>query len=599
MSGSVTWPLTVEIAFGAAPMDTTLTWTDVSSWVIRSRSISLSRGWDAEASEPLAGRAQLRLKNDDGRFTPGNSGAFGLIRNKLPLRVRRGGTVLWTGVVEKWAMQFDGGQRPVVDVTCVDRWARLKARKITDERMQPLMVGQGATWLWPMTDESGADRLKDVQKAADLVPINGGGITAGAASNPQTGTATNVATVQTQAWPAGFSTGGSLTSWSVAGWINAGYLQLDNLFAPGYIAMTNAGGTTGHALTIEHSATVTKTATSTANNTSGWHHYALTASLAGGTTTYRWYVDGTQRWTDTATGTMSDTLYLIWAFAAGMSYVGVWNEKTLSAAEIAAQYDAAALTGWAGDTADVRAARIRAINGAWAITTQGTFTSTMSKPTLTDKSVADALLECAQAEAGALFIDAQGWPVIQSRTYRLGVAAAATIPARVLAADATWELDDQTLINVVTVDRMVTDTVAATVKRRNETSISAYDERSKSLQLWLDSDAQAVDRANAETNMFATPLPRSQSFTVDLATCQAAISESTVLGIGVGSRIIISGLPATSPPVSSSGWYVESIDDEISHTAWRRTFTVSPALDFFVLQDSTFGQLNAAYVLAF
>lgn len=83
MGGSVSLPLTVEIAFAAGALDTgTLTWTDVTTYV-RKDSISFNRGWDTESQEPIAGRASLSFNNESGNFTPGKTGAFGLIRNRL------------------------------------------------------------------------------------------------------------------------------------------------------------------------------------------------------------------------------------------------------------------------------------------------------------------------------------------------------------------------------------------------------------------------------------------------------------------------------------------------------------------------------------
>ena len=153
MGGTVSFPLTVEIGFSAAPLDTSIVWTDVSAYVMRNKSISLSRGFDQETDQPAAGRASFQLANDDGRFTPGStSGPYGLIRNKVPVRVKRSSTVLWTGVVEKLAMSYESGVRPVVDVTCVDRWARLEARKFTDERLQPAITASGPRYFWPLTD---------------------------------------------------------------------------------------------------------------------------------------------------------------------------------------------------------------------------------------------------------------------------------------------------------------------------------------------------------------------------------------------------------------------------------------------------------------
>ena len=134
MGGSVALPLVVEVAFGAEPLDTgTLTWTDISDYVRRASGVDFQRGWDTETGEPIAGRLTFTVNNDDGDFTPGTTGTFGEVRNRLPVRVSAvigtatgnaltydegvgwydmlgatyddseiGTVVLWTGLVESW-----------------------------------------------------------------------------------------------------------------------------------------------------------------------------------------------------------------------------------------------------------------------------------------------------------------------------------------------------------------------------------------------------------------------------------------------------------------------------------------------------------------
>lgn len=151
MGGAVALPLVVEVAFGAEPLDTgTLTWTDISDYVRRNPGVDFLRGWDTETSEPIAGRLSFTLNNDDGDFTPGETGAFGLIRNRLPVRVSAtvatatgnaltyddevgwydmygatyddteiGNVVLWTGLVESWRIFWENGVRSQVAVQAV------------------------------------------------------------------------------------------------------------------------------------------------------------------------------------------------------------------------------------------------------------------------------------------------------------------------------------------------------------------------------------------------------------------------------------------------------------------------------------------------
>ena len=282
---------------------------------------------------------------------------------------------------------------------------------------------------------------------------------------------------------------------------------------------------------------------------------------------------------------------------AGVAYVGLWD-RALTAAEILAQYEAGSTNGVAGETADVRADRLLTYaDPVPSLTTTGTFTSTMSKQDLADKSLADALFECATAERGTIFVDTDGWPVLTSRSWRVGSPVSFAIPSHALAAEVAWTLDDQQLTNSSTVDRMVGDTSAGTARARNDASVATYGEQNKTLQVWLDTDAQLLERANAEANIDAVARPRSSELMVDLMTKQATIPAATLLAADIGDRIAVSGLPAEAP--SGTEFYIETIEDRVTHTGWERTFTVSPRADYWTLQDATYGALDSVFVLAF
>ena len=171
-----------------------------------------------------------------------------------------------------------------------------------------------------------------------------------------------------------------------------------------------------------------------------------------------------------------------------------------------------------------------------------------------------------------------------------------TIPAKALASDIGWTLDDQQLTNSAAVDRMVGDATAGTATGRNDASVALYGEQKVSRQLWLYNTADAVERANAEANMWANPLPRSSELTVDLMTKGATISAATLLAADVGQRIAVSGMPAEAP--TQTNFYIEAISDTVTETQWLRTFTVSPRLDFLTLDDASSGAIDSTFVLA-
>lgn len=67
----------------------TITWTDISTYVDTVTGVTITRGASDELSETQPGTASLRLDNQDGRFTPGNSGSlyYPYVRRNAPIRI--------------------------------------------------------------------------------------------------------------------------------------------------------------------------------------------------------------------------------------------------------------------------------------------------------------------------------------------------------------------------------------------------------------------------------------------------------------------------------------------------------------------------------
>jgi len=631
MGGKVSLPLTIEIAFSAGALDTgTLTWTDVSTYV-RKESISFNRGWDAESQEPIAGRASLSFNNESGNFTPGKTGAFGLIRNRLPIRIKQGSTVLWTGLVESWRIGWTNGMRSKVDVTCVDRWAALRRLKIPADRIAGAARITKADVFFPFTDTGAPFReVSDAYPALGPQDLFGGLMpTFRGEAHPTDATQSSAvwrSPNQTVIWVSPYQSAPDtwsldvgvsmvLVAKSVAHYSSDEDIQFRLTTDAGASTATiefnwNAGvlGIQGTAVRGSGAQSVIGTAVpSSPALDGGWHVAVMTLKRTGTTLSMNLTVDGqtgsasgtfASDWSAAATSRVSIQMNTV-AGAAGRGTYGAGGamlyRRALSAAEAA--FVSRQVTLWTGDTADARAASLSRYGSlSSALSTSGTFTIPMSKQDLADKPLADALLECAQAEDGALFIDTSGWPKITSRSWRTQATVAFTIPAKALASDIGWTLDDQQLTNSAAVDRMVGDATAGTATGRNDASVALYGEQKVSRQLWLYNTADAVERANAEANMWANPLPRSSELTVDLMTKGATISAATLLAADVGQRIAISGMPAEAP--TQTNFYIEAISDAVTETSWLRTFTVSPRLDFLTLDDASSGAIDSTFVLA-
>lgn len=83
-------PLIAEMGWGGlVQYPSTITWTDFSQYVDMVQGVTITRGASDERSETQPGSVTLRLDNQDGRFTPGNSLSpyYPYVRRNAPIRI--------------------------------------------------------------------------------------------------------------------------------------------------------------------------------------------------------------------------------------------------------------------------------------------------------------------------------------------------------------------------------------------------------------------------------------------------------------------------------------------------------------------------------
>lgn len=644
MAGTVSLPLKVEIAFGADPMDTgSLTWTNITGFV-RRESVSFSRGWDTEAREPLAGRASLSLNNDSGDFTPGASGLYGQIRPRLPLRISQGATVLWTGLVDTLSMSFTNGFRPRVDVVAIDRWAQYRRIKL---HAGGLNWGSrvGASAYWPLTgkDLSGLTRVVSSAGWATVALTSPLALTADAelhkgpfVDDPSLAGAeafvSGPFSVESGCGGAGGTKGSAFSLWvkptgvggtgsvmirlaskvhdGVGGLFPRQFVRVmwntpANASDPIYPTLAYGGDGAVDGSVTASGGTFLKTGEWAcltvrikANNNTPPAYGGITASMsiAGvgfdrGTVTRTdtlgmWHPeDGADYFDFTPSGTSTPVVaYLSTYPSAEIGTVGGFSIPK------------------AGDLPRDRVAMVAGRGGVLGSVSLGPAASfagvPMSLQDLSDKPLADALLECVSAEGGVLSIGPGGWPVFRGRRHVTGShGASVSVPVTVLDREASWVLDDQQLVNVASVDRMALSSSAGTSTYHAAGSVSVYGERSRALQLWLWNDRDAAQRAADEATKDSEALVRSTTLSVDLLTCGASVSVSQLLAVDVGDRLTLTGLPDTAP--DAAVFSVDSISDQVSETKWLRTFSVSPVRNVWTLGNATLGKLDSGNGVAF
>lgn len=112
--------LTVEMAFGYAPLNTSPVWTDITSYVLDA---NINRGRSDEFSQYAQGTATLNLNNSTRIFDPyfETGTYFGLLRPMTPMRIKLDATIMFVGFVTAWPTKYDVSNKYAVStVPCVD-----------------------------------------------------------------------------------------------------------------------------------------------------------------------------------------------------------------------------------------------------------------------------------------------------------------------------------------------------------------------------------------------------------------------------------------------------------------------------------------------
>lgn len=272
-----------------------------------------------------------------------------------------------------------------------------------------------------------------------------------------------------------------------------------------------------------------------------------------------------------------------------MSHVAV-SPSALSAGDVAAIYGASlGIT----ETTAARFARIASYGGFTTATTSGMSGQLMGAQATSGKSLADALQDVGTAEGGVVYANGTGLVTLQGRNYRSQkVAADQTLAAIDVGEDTSLTLDTQQMVNKVTVSRPD----GATQIAQDNVSIAARGEFPTSLDLPVDTDANALLAAQWVLAKHAIPGPRLPSVTFDLMTSSVA---EQIFAREVGDRIAFSGMPsqqwASAGDATLEGW-TETLQVSLSSAEWTLAATLLPwsLASAFILDSATLGVLDGS-----
>lgn len=608
--------LKIELAPTAGASTVSPTWVDVTGYWYKPGGLRFNRGNADERASAQPGTLAISLIND-GRFTPGNtSGAYHPLKLRCPIRVsiKRSGVwvVMWTGLVD----EFDSvpANRQICRVKASDRLSQV-ARVMLQRWETEQHLAASPTYLWPLTDSAGSTSVGEVasgvasdgnvlstaqvgsggsfELSVGGLPVDDGTV---AAFNPVD--VSNGVYLRTTSATVGGSYVGHVYSVMMNGVTNAASTMVRIVDVYGdYVDLSiNASG---KAVASQYSvfSGTTVTATSTTTVTDGeWHVVTLVVATAS---SVKVYVDGTLEATTSSTlGAISgSTIYVGGTpsgrcFSGQLSHVAIWVNQSYAATMTTAPV--AAASGATGETSTDRFERVCAFGGVTAGTV-GTGLSTLGKQAINGASLLEALNDIATSELVPMYCAADGTPTLASRDERYGASTVFTLTAKDVNPETSFTVNDERLVNDVTVSRAS----AADARATDTDSITQYGRHSQQLTVLVDSDAQQSALAQWLANVNSEPASRTEQLDIAAWSKQATIDIDDLLAVEIGSRIGVTGLPSSL--TSTLDLFVEGVSDEFSTSGWRRTLNTSPvgaSGSVWILDDATYSVLDETTILA-
>jgi len=269
----------------------------------------------------------------------------------------------------------------------------------------------------------------------------------------------------------------------------------------------------------------------------------------------------------------------------------------LTPTQVTAHYNAGT-TGFANETPAARLARYAAFAGVPAAETSFETGDVLNLAHIdtTGKTALACMREVETTESGVLFDAGDGTLTFHDRSHRYAQSSAFTLTASKVVTPLEPILDDQQLVN----DMTVTGSTGISARVVDE---AAIDEADGVYDSTLDIATSNADEprmaAGWRVGRYATPKERIPAVEVSLAKADDA-TVAAVLAAQVGTKFTVTGLPSNGPATSMT-LFVEGMAERIDATDHRITLKTSPAelFDVWILDDSTYSVLDTTTRLGY
>lgn len=604
------------------------TWVDVTADVDMGEGVSIQYGRYAVSSQPQPAALSLQLSNRTGKYTPksqlltdGTTNSN--YPNVLPRRRIRGsytfsGTTyyVYSGYVQSWSPQMDGGVRPFVPITAVDRTSLLAGVSV---QSAPITGGlsDNPVFFIPFNDPSGSTYWHEVVSGNNAVPfpapLSGGATYVSGVSDPVpfpdglTGLQFSDPSDLTGAfWNASAQLGSAAsTTWTMEVWATVARDNTSRWY-PGFtMFLQSQTANTGVQLFDEPLLINTFAVAPTYHDTSNSftlpsvtvqdslpHHYVITGLDNGTNLTVSFYFDGVLQGSPSVGTSGHGDMGSGTTFISGG--MGNSNGSTTNASATfgpTAFYDTALTstqvarhfsygTGGAGYTTGTRIQEYLRWAGATTNLAIATGFQTVAQHEVAGKDVLTICQDMAATEGGgAVFYAApNGNLTFLDRHYR-----STTTPLFTLDAQNDLNLtgyqpafDDLTLVNQSTLSRPDGSDQSYT----NAASLAAYGLSTDNglTTLYPDSDQALLNLAQDRVASQANPAFRLGQVTLS---CVTAVTTGLYQLLGVvqtGSRMRVANFAASkSAPWTQVDVYIEGWTINWTNVDYNVTFDTSPA----------------------
>lgn len=638
LAAGFTWSVSGENAAFAIPVNSGASYTDITAFLRVADGITASRGRSDELTVLASpGRCDLALRNNDGRFTPGNgSSPYAPVQIRRPMRLKVTYTAttypLWQGFVDDWGNGADSNYG-IARVSLSDRLARsgrakftsaLDAEILSDSPLlyYPLSEANGATAAVNAVGSGGALRFatSDSSAAADfgfgsvgpekqtqvaVTPTAATGMGRYLAGDPVPAGTPQSGTIEAVIYCTGVTTSSVV--------VNTAAVAM-NMFG---IGVSTSGAPmaffSGEGLVYTFAS-----ATSPDLAIGRLLHVAARYTITGAMIVIDLFVNGVLVVTTGATSMpyWTPTTSMVignWKTTAATGFASGFNgrvsnvayyQRALPDARIA-DHAAGAISSWNGEATTDRFNRLCRVAGlpAGSYATVAASTIAMSPQPLAGKSLQDAVVEVASVENGVAYLDRNGILTFAPRTVRYRASSAITLDATKpghVNADARTVTNDAFLLN----DFTATPASGTAFRYADATSVTAYDTASDAITLLARNDDTASGLAEWRVLSFKDPRARFDGvFEVDVvAYANGGGNVAALLTTDIGSKATLTNMPTHMAPTGSMALFVEGITPVITKDAFKLRFNTSPvALEdsTFIAGDATFGVIGAGYPIPY